>query len=193
MSWVARCALLLALAVPAPVLAQAKAQPLRLLEGAELWSISDAALRQFVVSGSFRDQRLLRLVAGSGWPDDALRTALVKPYAVDVTRMARFLDAPVGVAFLQQQSRAYLPLTDRSGGRDLRVVALRAAILADARDGTISALGIIQRLPVPLVLDVAGPGVQRCSDLPCDNPQQCRSVLSWLVFLPACLQAAAAA
>ena len=202
MSWPARLLLALVLAAPlrpavslaaVPPAVVANPQPLRLLDGAELWSISDAALRQFVASGTFRDQRLLRLVSRSGWPDAALRTALVKPYAVDVVSMARFLDSPAGLAFLQQQSRAYRPLSDRPGGRDLRIVALRSAILADARDGTISALGIVRRLPVPLALDVSGAGVQRCSDQPCDDPQQCRSVLSWLVFLPACLQAAAAA
>lgn len=167
-------------------------QPLRLLKGSDLWTIPDAALGQFVASGTFSDQRLLWLVSGSGWPDEALRTALVRPYGVDFLAVARFLDSAPGQAFLARQSQAYKPLPARAGVRDLRVVALRAAILADARDGTISALGIVRRLPVPLVLDLAGSGPVRCSDLPCEDPRQCRSVLSWLVFLPACLQAATA-
>jgi len=184
---------LLALALPGPSsAAAAEPQPLRLLNGSEVWTISDAALRQFVVSGTFRDQRLLRLVSRSGWPEDALRTALAKPYAVEFGAMAAFLDSPAGLAFLQQQSKAYRPLAADAGLRDRRAVALRAAILADARDGTISALGIVRSLPVPLLLDVASPALQRCSSIPCATPQQCRSLLSWLVFLPACLQAAAA-
>jgi len=167
-------------------------QPLRLLHGSDLWTISDAALAEFVTSGTFADQRLLRLVSGSGWPDDALRTALVRPYGVDFLALARFLDSAPGQAFLERQSRAYRSLPSQAGGRELRIVALRAAILADARDGTISALGIVRRLPVPLVLDLAGAGPARCSDLPCEDPRQCGSVMSWLVFLPACLQAATA-
>lgn len=179
----------------APVLSAGPAdpQPLRLLRGSELWTIADGALGQFVTSGTFADQRLLWLVNSSGWRKEELRTALVRPYGVDVVALARFLDSSQGQAFLQSQSRAYRPLPGQPVGRDLRVVALRSAILADARDGTISALGIVRRLPVPLLLDVAGAGPLRCSDLPCEDPRQCRSVLSWLVFLPACLQAAAEA
>ena len=172
--------------------AAAWAQTLRLQAGVELWTIPDAALQQFVAAGTFSDQHLLRLVANSGWPDAALRAALVKPYAVDLSALGRFLDSPAGLAFLQQQTRAYRPLAGTPGRRDLRIAALRAAILADARSGSISAIGILRRLPVPLVLDLSGPAPQRCSALPCENPQQCSSVLSWLVFLPACLQAATA-
>ena len=185
-----------ATAVPAPVAAaaapaspQPQPQPLRLSTGAELWSIPAAALRQFAADGSFSDQRLLRLVASSGWPDADLRAALVKPYGVDLVALARFLDSPAGTAFLEQQTRAYRPLL--SGRRDLRVPALRAAILSEARGGTLTALGILSRLPAPLVLDLAGPSPLRCSSLPCDKPLQCNSVLSWIAFLPACLQAAA--
>jgi hypothetical protein len=177
-----------AVPVPEPA-AAAPASPLRLSTGAELWSIPAAALRQFAADGSFSDQRLLRLVASSGWPDADLRAALVKPSGVDLVSLARFLDSPAGTAFLEQQTRAYRPLL--SGRRDLRVPALRAAILAEARGGTLTALGILSRLPAPLVLDLAGPAPLRCSSLPCDNPLQCSSVLSWIAFLPACLQAAA--
>ena len=178
---------------PVPFAPPPNPQPLRLSAGAELWTIPDAALQQFATTGTFSDQRLLRLVASSGWPDDALRAALLKPYAVDLVAVARFLDSPAGQTFLQQQTRAYRPLSSAHGKRDLRVPALRAAILAEAKGGSLSALGILRRLPAPLVLDLAGPALQRCSSLPCDNPQQCSSVLSWLVFLPACLQAAAGA
>lgn len=167
------------------------AAPLRIGTGVELWSIPDSALRRFVADGTFTDQRLLRLVAGSGWSDQALRAALVKVYAVDFLAMANFLNSPAGVTFLRQQTRAYRPIPVRPGAEDLRVAALRAAILAEARRGQISSLGILRRLPAPLVIDLSGPTPLRCSALPCDNPEQCSSVLSWLAFLPACLQAAA--
>jgi len=171
---------------------QPQAQPLRVSAGAELWSIPAAALQQFATAGTFSDQRLLRLVAHSGWPDDALRAALLKPYAVDLVALARFLDSPAGQLFLQQQTRAYRPFRAGPGEQDLRVPALRSAILAEAQGGNLTALGILRRLPAPLVLDLAGPAPLRCSSLPCTNPLQCSSVLSWLVFLPACLQAASA-
>jgi hypothetical protein len=119
--------------VHAQVQPQPQAQPLRVSAGAELWSIPAAALQQFATAGTFSDQRLLRLVATSGWPDDALRAALLKPYAVDLVALARFLDSPAGQLFLQQQTRAYRPFRAGPGERDLRVPALRSAILAEAQ------------------------------------------------------------
>ena len=181
-------------AEPSPVpLPPSNPQPLRLSAGAELWTIPDAALQQFASDGTISDPWLQRLVLSSGWPAAALRAALLKPYAVDLVAVARFLDSPEGQTFLQQQIRAYRPLSAAPSHRDLRVPALRAAILAEARGGSLTALGILRRLPAPLVLDLAGPSPLRCSSLPCENPRQCSSVLSWIAFLPACLQAAAGA
>ena len=164
-------------------------QTLRLEDGAELWTIPYPAIQQFIADGTFSDQRLRQLVTRSGWPEDQLRVALAKPYGVELVPLARFLYSPAGVAFLQQQTRAFRPL--KSQRRDLRVEGLRAAILRNAQGGTLSAMGILQQLPTDFVVELGGVGVARCSSLPCTNPEQCRSVLSWLVFLPACLQAAA--
>ena len=164
-------------------------QTLRLEDGAELWTIPYPAIQQFIADGTFSDQRLRQLVTRSGWPEDQLRVALAKPYGVELVPLARFLYSPAGVAFLQQQTRAFRPL--KSQRRDLRVEGLRAAILRNAQGGTLSAMGILQQLPTDFVVELGGVGVARCSSLPCTNPQQCRSVLSWLVFLPACLQATA--
>ena len=173
------------MAAPQPV----APQTLRLEDGAELWSIPYAALEQFIADGTFADQRLRQLVARSGWPEDQLRVALAKPYGIELVPLARFLYSPAGVAFLQQQTRAFRPLKSQRG--DLRVEGLRAAILRNAEAGTLSAMGILRQLPTDFVVELGGVGVARCSSVPCANPQQCRSVLSWLVFLPACLQAAA--
>jgi hypothetical protein len=164
-------------------------QTLRLASGAELWTIPYAALQQFVADGTFTDRRLLQLAANSGWPDDQLRVALAKPYAVELVPLANFLYSQAGVAFLKQQTQAYRPLLAQ--GRDLRVEGLRAAILRTAKGGTISAMGILRELPSTFVVELGGAPTQRCSSLPCVNPQQCTSTLSWWVFLPACLQAAA--
>ena len=174
---------------PAPLELPGATQTLRLSSGAELWTIPYAALQQFVANGTLTDRRLLQLAANSGWPDDQLRVALAKPYAVGLVPLAKFLYSPAGVAFLQQQTQAFRPLLAQ--GRDLRVEGLRAAILRTAKDGTVSAMGILRELPTTFVVELGGPPTQRCSSLPCQNPQQCTSTLSWWVFLPACLQAAA--
>ena len=185
------CVLAMATAVSVPLAVSAAPAPqtLRLASGAELWTIPAAALEQFVRDGSFSDQRLLRLAAQSGWPDDQLRVALARPYAVELVPLARFLYAPEGVAFLQQQTQAFRPLM--VSGRDRRVEGLRAAILRAAQGGTISAMAILRELPTSFVVELGGLPTQRCSALPCQTPQQCSSTLSWWVFLPACLQAAA--
>ena len=174
---------------PAPLEPPGATQTLRLASGAELWTIPYAALQQFVADGTINDRQLLQLAANSGWPDDQLRAALAKPYAVGLVDLANFLYSPTGVAFLQQQTQAFRPLM--ASGRDVRVEGLRAAILRSAQSGTISAMAILRELPTTFVVELGGPPTLRCSSLPCENPQQCTSTLSWLVFLQACLQAAA--
>ena len=175
-------AVLLAAAAPA-------AAQVRLVRGGQLWTIPDAALQQFVDDGTFSDRRLRQLVNQSGWPEDALRVALAKPYSVELLPLSRFLYSPEGEAFLRQQTLAFRPL--RASQPDLRVEGLRAALLRSSASGTISAMALLRELPTAFVVDQQGEPSPRCSSLPCSNPQQCRSVLSWLVFLPACLQAAA--
>ena len=173
---------------PAPLEPPGATQTLRLASGSELWTIPYAALQQFVADGTITDRQLLQLAANSGWPDDQLRAALAKPYAVGLVPLANFLYSPAGVAFLQRQTQAFRPLMAR--GRDVRVEGLRAAILRTAKSGTISAMGILRELPTNFVVELGGLPTQRCSSLPCVNPVQCTSTMSWLVFLPACLQAA---
>jgi hypothetical protein len=174
---------------PAPLEPPGATQTLRLASGAELWTIPYAALQLFVADGTITDRQLLQLAANSGWPDDQLRVALAKPYAVGLVPLAKFLYSPAGVAFLQQQTQAFRPLMAR--GRDVRVEGLRAAILHAAKGGTISAMAILRELHTTFVVELGGRPTLRCSSLPCDNPAQCTSTLSWWVFLPACLQAAA--
>ena len=161
---------------------------LQLTTGADVWSIPYAALEQFINEGTFSDQRLMQLVIRSGWPEADLRVALAKPYSVDYLALSRFLNSKAGEAFLVQQSQAYKPL--KASGT-VGIEALRYAILENAKSGTLSAMGILKQLPVPMAFNLSGPPIVRCSSLPCDKPEQCRSVLSWWIFLPACLQAAA--
>ena len=159
---------------------------LQLTTGADVWSIPYAALEQFINEGTFSDQRLMQLVIRSGWPEEDLRVALAKPYSIDYLALSRFLNSEAGEAFLVQQSQAYNPL--KASGK-VGIEALRYAILENAKSGTLSAMGILKQLPVPMAFNLSGPPIVRCSSLPCDKPEQCRSVLSWWIFLPACLQA----
>jgi hypothetical protein len=73
------------------------------------------------------------------------------------------------------------------------VPALRSAIIADAADGSISSAGIMAALPTDFRLaDTCGTydGKQNiCAEGKCQGNAQCTSLLSWYVFLPACIQA----
>jgi hypothetical protein len=73
------------------------------------------------------------------------------------------------------------------------VQGLRSAIIADAKDGQISSAGIMAALPVDYRLaDTCGTydGKQNiCAEGKCQGEAQCTSLLSWYVFLPACIQA----
>ena len=67
--------------------------------------------------------------------------------------------------------------------------ALRSAIIAAAAGGQISALAIMAHLPTDFS---TGQGCGRlgvCAPSKCVGEAQCTSLLSWYVFLPACLQA----
>ena len=173
---------------PAMAAPQEPHPALQLTTGADVWSIPYAALEQFINEGTFSDKRLMQLVIRSGWPEEDLRVALAKPYSVDYLALSRFLNSEAGEAFLVQQSQAYKPL--KASGK-VGIEALRYAILENAKSGTLSAMGILKQLPVPMAFNLSGSPIVRCSSLPCDKPEQCRSVLSWWIFLPACLQAAA--
>ncbi|MGB1196413.1 MAG: protein phosphatase, partial [Synechococcus sp.] len=70
------------------------------------------------------------------------------------------------------------------------VVALRSAIILDAADGKISSAGIMKQLPVAFRLNDNGSsdGAQNVCKDGLDGAQA-TSLLSWYVFLPACVQA----
>jgi hypothetical protein len=73
------------------------------------------------------------------------------------------------------------------------VEGLRSAIIADAADGQISSAGIMAALPTDFRLaDTCNTydGKQNvCAEGKCQGEAQCTSLLSWYVFLPACIQA----
>lgn len=181
-------ALLLGLA-PARA-SDAPAVPVRWNTGAAVWSTDLAAFTTFLETGEVTDRGLAGGLARSGWTAEEVREGLSKTYEVDFLGVSRFLYSDQGEAFLKNQTTSYIPYLTLS---EYAVQALRSAIIADARDGQISSAGIMANLPVDMRLaDFCGTysGAQNvCAEGRCQGEAQCTSLLSWYVFLPACIQA----
>lgn len=145
-----------------------------------------AALRQFAASGVVSSRTLQQDLARSSWPPQQLRAALSRAYGIRLTQASRYLDSPAGVELLQRHLSWWSP----DLAPQLRLAALRAAILADSRDGSLSLLGVLERVPVRFALAADGvPEAGRCG-----CPEACgRSALAHLAFLMACLQGGATA
>jgi hypothetical protein len=142
-----------------------------------------AALAAFVARGAINSRRLEQDLARSSWGAEEIRAAVARAYGVDTAALARFVATPAGEALLRQQ----LPLWSGQLAPQVRLQALKAAVLADSQDGSLSLLGVLQRLPVRFVLAEAAP-------LPgsCGCPGACgSSSLAHLAFWIACLQAGA--
>lgn len=164
--------------------------PVRWNSGGAVWSTNQTAFNTFISDGTVTDRGLSDGIARSGWTSDELRTGLSKTYNVDLVGVSRFLYSDAGVKFLKNQSRSYFPYWTMS---TYAVEGLRSAIIADARDGSISAAGIMTNLPTDYRLaDTCNTydGKQNvCAEGKCTTDAQCTSLLSWYVFLPACIQA----
>lgn len=164
--------------------------PVRWTSGVGAWSLHPEAVRRFVETGEVNDRSLDSAINRSGWSPEELRLGLAKPYSIDLVALARFLYSTDGLAFLRTQTRGYAPSTTQSNDA---VVALRSAIIAAAAGGQISALAIMAHLPTDFSTgQTCGPGdgrVSVCASSKCIGEAQCTSLLSWYVFLPACLQA----
>lgn len=114
-----------------------------------------------------------------------------KTYNVDLVAVARFLYSDAGVLFLKKATNSYFPYWSMN---TYAVQALRSAIIKDAADGAISAATIMRSLPTDFRLaDFCNTysGAQNiCAEGRCAaGTAQCTSLLSWYVFLPACIQA----
>lgn len=173
-------------------LAGEASSPVRWNTGGAVWTTSPAALNRFITSGDITDRGLEGGLNRSGWTSQQVRDGLAKTYPVDLIRLSRFLYSDAGVSFLTQQTRSYVPYATLNAQA---VVALRAAIIADAADAEISAAGILAALPVDFRLaDLSRvaplDGAQNVwPQSGCQGERQCTSLLSWAVFLPANLQA----
>ena len=145
-------------------------------------------LESFLVDGVVTDRALQDAIRMSGWSTEELRFGLNKVYAVDLAGVSQFLYSDAGEAFLQDQTRSYVPYWRQ---KMTAAMALRAAIIADAKDGLLSSIGIMKQLPVSFRLSDNGPtdGRQNVCGPDKVSGDQATSLLSWYVFLPACIKA----
>ncbi len=164
--------------------------PVRWNTGGAVWSTNLDAFTSFISTGAVTDRGLAGGISRSGWTASELRTGLSKTYSVDLVGVSRFLYSDAGVKFLKDQTRSYFPYWSMT---TYAVQGLRGAILTDAADGSISSAGIMAALPTDFRLaDTCGTydGKQNiCAEGKCQGERQCTSLLSWYVFLPACIQA----
>ena len=165
--------------------------PVRWTSGAGVWSLQPEAIRRFVETGVVSDRSLDSAINRSGWSPEELRLGLAKPYSVDVVALARFLYSSDGLAFLRTQTRGYGPSRTQSTSAKstYAVEALRSAIIVAAGGGQISALAIMAHLPTDFSTGQDCGRLSVCAPSKCVGEAQCTSLLSWYVFLPACLQA----
>ena len=171
--------------------ASAATNPVRWNTGAAVWSTNQGAVDTFLKTGEVTDRGLHGGLSRSGWSTDEVRTGLTKTYDVDLVGVSRFLYSDSGVKFLKNATASYFPYYSMD---KFAVQALRAAIISDAADGSISSAGIMKALPTDFRLaDFCNTytGAQNiCAEGRCQpGTAQCTSLFSWYVFLPACIQA----
>ena len=162
-------------------------RPVRWVSGGAVWTTKASAFAKFFNDGEITDRALQAGINNSGWTAEEIQEGMTKTYDVDLVGVSRFLYSADGVAFLDDQTRSYFPYWQK---KKTAVVALRSAIILDAADGEISSAGILRQLPVDFRLNDNGTsdGAQNvCKDGL--SGDQATSLLSWYVFLPACVQA----
>ena len=164
--------------------------PVRWNSGGAVWTTTSSEFSTFLDDGEITDRALDSGINRSGWSADEIQQGMTKTYDVDVIDVTRFLYSDDGVVFLKNQTKSYFPYWKMTA---TAVQGLRAAIIADSVDGSISSQGIMANLPVAFRLaDTCSTydGSQNvCADGKCQGDAQCTSLLSWYVFLPACVQA----
>ena len=178
-------------AAAVPLSAQAATNPVRWNTGGAVWSTNQSAFDTFLKTGDVTDRGLAGGLARSGWSAKEVRDGFKKTYDVDLVGVSRFLYSDNGVKFLKKATASYFPYYSMN---TYAVQALRSAIISDATDGVISSAGIMKALPTDFRLaDFCNTytGAQNiCAEGRCKaGSAQCTSLLSWYVFLPACIQA----
>ena len=180
-------AALAALAAPAEA---GTSLPVRWNTGGAVWTTTSSEFKTFFETGDVTDRALDAGINNSGWTAEEIQWGMTKSYSVDIIGVSRFLYSDEGVKFLKDQTASYFPYWRM---KKTAVVALRSAIIADSIDGKISPASIMAALPVDFRLaDTCGTysGAKNvCAPDKCEGDAQCTSLLSWLMFLPAYVQA----
>ena len=175
-------------AFAAPSVEAGSKRPVRWNTGGAVWTTTSRDFKAFFADGAINDRALESGINGSGWTAEEIQEGMTKTYEVDIIGVSRFLYSDDGEAFLDDQTKSYFPYWQK---KKTATVALRSAIIADAVDGSISSAGILNELPVDFRL--ADNGVTDGSQNVCApdkvSGDQATSLLSWYVFLPACVQA----
>ena len=145
-------------------------------------------LNIFLETGKIKGRSLRVDLQKSGWKIDEIRIAMNRKYSVNIVSVSRYLNSESGINFLKGQTAFYSP---RWGKKNTAVVALRSAILSDSMDGQISSAGIMASLPVEFSFsDSLSKNYIRngiCAPSMCNGHEQCNSLLSRYIFLPACI------
>ena len=149
--------------------------------GGAAWISNSPVFKHFLKTGEIADRSLLASVRNSGWTADEIRFGMKKVYIVDVARIARYLYSREGMDFLSKQTYSYYP---PNGANDSAVFAMRSAIIKASIGGKLSSVGIIKNLPVDFRL--TGDGLVICAPEKVDK-KQAASLLTWYIFLPACI------
>ena len=176
-------------ALAAPAEAGTK-RPVRWNTGGAVWTTTSKDFKKFLQTGDITDRALEAGINNSGWTAEEIQEGMTKRYSVDVVGVARFLYSKDGVKFLKDQTASYFPYWKM---KKTAVPALRSAIIAASKKGKLTSAGIRKNWPVDFRrADTCGtyPGAQNvCAPDKCEGDAQCTSLLSWYVFLPACVQA----
>ena len=149
--------------------------------GGAAWISNSHVFKHFLETGEIADRSLFASVRNSGWTADEIRFGMKKVYIVDVARVARYLYSREGIDFLSKQTYSYYP---PNGESDSAVLAMRSAIIKASIGGKLSSVGIINNLPVDFRL--TGDGLVICAPEKVDK-KQAASLLTWYIFLPACI------
>ena len=155
--------------------------PQRAWAGDPFENVSAEDVARFVKTGR-ANRNLQKLLDSSGWTRAELQAGLQKSYSVSLVSINRFLRSSTGERFLGFVTGGYTPRSANTNPSQ----ALRSAIIEDATDGSISALGIMAALPVDF--SVSG-NLSICARKVNVSPRQRTSALSFYLFLPACLHA----
>lgn len=164
---------------PAPLLPAPAAGP--------VFADDRQVLQTFLAGVPVTQRRLLADLDRTQWTPAEIRAALAKVYAVQVEKVALFLDSSAGKALIEQQLQGWSPWTPAP----LKAYGLRSAILTASRQEALSVAGVVAAMPVRFVLPQTAAEAHRPISDPVCPPQCGDSVLAHLAFLIASVQVGA--